>query len=80
LDLNTQIKCSVARCARVSYVNHDGTSPDVEKDMELYERLVGSEPMHASPIEHQACPNQGMWSGNFFGWEQFRKVIDQWEI
>jgi thymidylate synthase ThyX len=77
LDLNTQIKCSVARCARVSYVNHDGTSPNVEKDMELYDRLVGGEPMHASPIEHQACPNNGIWSGNFFGWEQFRKTVER---
>jgi thymidylate synthase ThyX len=77
LDLNTQIKCSVARCARVSYLNHDGTSPDVAKDMELYERLVGSEPMHASPVEHQGYPNNGIWSGNFFGWEQFRKSVER---
>jgi thymidylate synthase ThyX len=47
------LKVSVARCARVSYNNFDGTS-DVQKDIDLYEKLVVSEPLHASPAEHQA--------------------------
>ena len=56
LDLPTRIKCSVARCARVSYLNHDGTQPDVVKDIELHDRLVAGKPAHASPSEHQATP------------------------
>lgn len=48
---------SAARCARVSYLTHDGQKPDPKKDIELYERLVGSKPMHASPVEHQATPD-----------------------
>lgn len=50
------VKCSVARCARVSYLNHDGSKPNTRGDLELYERLVTAEPMHASPLEHQARP------------------------
>ena len=51
-DLIINIRCSVARCARVSYFNNDGTR-DIEKDLKLYDRLVGSTPIHASPAEHQ---------------------------
>jgi hypothetical protein len=47
------LKISVARCARVSYNNFDGTSDPI-KDIELYEKLVVAEPLHASPAEHQA--------------------------
>lgn len=47
------IKCSVARCARVSYMNHNN-SPDVEKDIALADRLL--EAGHMSPFEHQATP------------------------
>ena len=44
---------SAARCARASYNNHDGTKSTAEEDFGLYENLVGSEPLHASPTEHQ---------------------------
>ena len=71
-------KLSAARCARVSYLTHDGTLPEPEKDVALYERLVGSEPLHASPIEHQACNTIGLshWSKNFKGWQQFREQVE----
>lgn len=49
-----KLKVSVARCARVSYNNVDGTSSSIEKDLELYTKLVGSDPKHLSPTEHQA--------------------------
>jgi len=69
---------SAARCARVSYLNHDGTNPDVEKDLALADRL--RESCHMSPFEHQAqvTRNEGtaMW-GNFTGWDQFRKMLEQ---
>jgi thymidylate synthase ThyX len=48
-------KISAARCARVSYNNHDGSAPDLLSDCELYERLMSGFPKHASPTEHQAC-------------------------
>jgi len=54
LDIETAIKCSVARCARVSYNNHDGSKVDIAKDIALYEFLMESH--HFSPLEHQATP------------------------
>lgn len=73
------IKISAARCARVSYLTHDGKSPIYEDDIKLYERLVGSKPIHASPIEHQAKPafSEDCQSGNFRGWIQYRKIYEQ---
>lgn len=55
--LDSAIKISVARCARVSYLTHDGKTTTIEQDMALYDRLVGSVPLHASPAEHQATPD-----------------------
>lgn len=52
------IKVSVARCARVSYLTHDGRQTTLEEDIALYNRLVGQMPLHASPAEHQATPDQ----------------------
>jgi thymidylate synthase ThyX len=72
------LKISAARCARVSYLNHDGSTPNVEKDIELYKRLVGSEPLHASPVEHQAFPVfEHMRSRNFVGWRQHREILER---
>lgn len=57
LPVEDAIKVSVARCARVSYLTHDNQVPSIEQDLQLYERLVGSVPLHASPAEHQAKPD-----------------------
>lgn len=68
---------SVARCARVSYMNHDGRRSTLEEDRTLYNRLVGSSPKHASPTEHQARPlgDPMAVAGNFVGWIQYRKML-----
>jgi thymidylate synthase ThyX len=77
-------KLSVARCARVSYLTQDGKTPNVEDDLKLYDRLVGSAPLHASPAEHQATPDERWpagqwkrndWHSNFRGWIQYRKTL-----
>jgi hypothetical protein len=47
---------SVARCARVSYLTHDGVR-SLDDDVRLYNRLVTAVPMHASPLEHVARPD-----------------------
>src|SRR5260370_10843791 len=47
---------STARCARVSYLTHDGEEPNAVKDLDLFDKLVGAEPLPASPTEHQALP------------------------
>lgn len=77
LDIPTKIKVSVARCARTSYFYHDGKRPPIEKDLELYERLVGSKPQHMSPAEHVAMA----WATNrrfrnLDGWMQWRIFVE----
>jgi thymidylate synthase ThyX len=72
------VRLSTARCARVSYLTHDGKAPDVQSDLALYDRLVGSDPKHMSPTEHQAFPVafDGMES-NLRNWTQHRKFIEK---
>lgn len=67
-----ELKCiSTARCARISYLTHDGLR-DTAKDLKLFERLRTQG--HWSPFEHIATPlDQRRYEGNFFGWKQFRK-------
>lgn len=73
LPIEDRLKVSVAKCARVSYLTHDGTR-DYTKDLELFERLYSSG--HFSPFEHVATPtHKGYRSGNFSGWLQYRKVL-----
>lgn len=68
---------SAARCARVSYNKHDGTAPDAESDLKLYDRLVGSKPIHASPTEHPAIEAVSLNGyANFRGWRQLRQCIE----
>jgi len=71
-------KLSTARCARVSYLNHDGTAPNQEADLALFLRLMGSDPKHASPSEHQAFRglDPTLWSRNFRGWVQHREFLE----
>jgi hypothetical protein len=72
------IKMSVARCARVSYLNHEGKNPTLEEDLRLYDRLLSGMPIHASPAEHQGQAKRfpEHLSGNFHGWEQYRKTLE----
>lgn len=70
---------SAARCARVSYLAHDGTQPSWEKDLDLARRLQDDH--HMSPFEHaamcSACSRTPAECGNFGpGWIQFRKMIE----
>lgn len=96
--MSIPLKCSVARCARVSYVKHDGQTPSIKDDLTLYDRLVSRHPIHASPAEHQATPDvllnpaglhssnppnawqSPMAHGNFNGWVQYRKTLDNENI
>lgn len=71
------IKRSVAKCARVSYLTHEGKQSTIEEDLALYDRLLAAQPLHASPAEHQATPVEDpeFRSGNFRGWIQYRKTL-----
>jgi thymidylate synthase ThyX len=84
-------KISVARCARVSYLTHEGKR-DIQADLDLHDKLLTSG--HLSPFEHVARPakvlvgntlnedatrgvfdKNAFWCGNFRGWIQLRKLI-----
>ena len=81
------IKLSVARVARVSYFNFEGKEPNPEADLKLYDKLVGSVPIHASPAEPQATPDEYVYEdrqwmnshlhGNLRGWVQYRKYLEK---
>jgi len=76
LTLIEKIKVSVARCARVSYLTHNGLR-DIQEDIKLYDRLLESK--HMSPFEHVACPLSNpfnRWSSNFKGWLQHRTLVE----
>lgn len=69
--INDVVRISVGRCARVSYLTHDGKR-DPQADIELHDRLMKSG--HWSPFEHVAqATKYQQWDGNFFGWMQYRK-------
>lgn len=87
---NQLLQLSVGRCARVSYLTHDGKR-DRDEDIVLHDRLAktaseGTDPMHASPFEHQAralpvvkttgTTKYPTRAGNFEGWLQYRKLFD----
>lgn len=91
LEWNYWKKVSVGRCARVSYLTHDGKR-DHQRDVELHDRLLRNG--HMSPFEHVATPltywterkDPGInpastFSGKFRGWHQFRKDIPyEWDF
>ncbi len=54
-DVDVLTKRSAARCARVSYLTHDGQK-SLEADTALWDTLTTSEPPHWSPLEHVATP------------------------
>ncbi len=55
IDLETAKKIDAACCAQVSFRKLDTT---ISKALDIYERLAGSVPVHASPFEHAATPIQ----------------------
>ncbi len=74
LPIEEQQKISVARCARVSYLTHDGKR-DIQADLDLFARLKTDG--HLSPFEHVATPAEDVeFHANFKGWVQMRKAIE----
>lgn len=79
-DMEFLAMMSAARCARVSYLNHDGTRPNVERDIKLAQLL--RDESHMSPFEHQAYvgPNvrgSTLQSNLHPEYTQFRKVLER---
>ena len=73
LELEERKKISVGRCARVSYLTHDGIR-DIVEDINLAMKLWEAFPRHDSPFEHVATPSQWQTTGNFNGWDQLRHI------
>lgn len=84
--VNLLRKVSTARSARTSYLLHDGKASTVAEDLALHDKLVVSKPLHASPAEHQATPDElsnapflkykhEELHGNLTGWIQHRKML-----
>jgi hypothetical protein len=80
-DLEMRLRISVARCAWVSTMSHDGerSYDAIEK---MWDRLTTAEPMHASPLEHQATPRSYLAPqvGNLRGWAQLRHMVEHKEV
>lgn len=76
--ITSLLAMSAARSARVSYLTHDRENPTLDKDMDTYRKLVGSEPLHASPLEHQAYNSGEERSSRNFtgGWVQHRVFLE----
>ena len=85
--LGDALAISSSCCAQVSFRLLDDS---LDKAKRIYDRLVASKPVHASPFEHQATPMTGdvwdagtthkdaygeLWSGNFKNWVQHRQII-----
>lgn len=84
-----KVKIATARCARISYNNFEGKD-DYEADLELHDRLLFSG--HFSPFEHCAktmnafefhnhslVQNEKIQfgiCGNFYGFIQYRKMLE----
>ena len=79
LSTEDKIKVSVGRCARVSYLTHNGIR-DTQADIDLHDRLQQSK--HFSPFEHIARAElyddaeYRTLNGNFSkSWVQYRKLL-----
>lgn len=76
-NYKTLMKISAARCARVSYNNHDGSKPNIEKDLALYDHLYDGR--HMSPMEH-ACIRDDDYRkyANLTGWKSLRYLVENY--
>lgn len=80
------IQASAARCAWVSYENHDRDA-SVEAHLRTYKSLFAEVPVHGGPVEHQGTPMHPAWQAafprlrsNLVGFLQARKLIKHEEI
>ncbi len=80
VELPDLIKFSAARCAWVSYENHDRDGSPVAL-LGTWGKLLGGSPKHASPVEHQGTPFMSAFprrlESNLKGWLQARKLLTQ---
>jgi thymidylate synthase ThyX len=79
-DINELIKVAVGRCARVSYLNHDGVR-NLADDVKLHDRLLTSKPAHLSPFEHVAFAlGNSEKRANFAGFQSYRFDVERNQV
>lgn len=78
ISLADALKISTSCCAQVSYRKNNES---LEKAIEIHNKLLYSNPKHASPCEHQATPiltdDTTIFSRNFRCWDQYRIIVEQ---
>ncbi len=67
VSLEEAIAISSSCCAQVSYRRLDDS---LEKALDIYDRLVNSKPVHASPFEHQATPMDADQTAVPYNWQE----------
>lgn len=73
--LEVLLQVSLARCARVSYIQHGQKAKSIQTDLGLFDRLLaGSAGGHWSPFAHPAVAFNGN-SGPYIGWKGYRKFF-----
>jgi hypothetical protein len=85
-------KLSSSRCARVSYMKHDNTSPSIQDDLELYNQLAvrpytdkretfypENDPVHLSPLEHQAKPMEWSREDTYIDVANIHELVEDWD-
>ena len=75
-SVEDQLKISASCGAQTSYRALDTS---IEKALDLYDRLVGSDVLHASPFEHpcRVLQKGERQKGNLRGWHQLRTDIEK---
>ena len=83
-SIDGMLRLSTARCAHLSYTTTVGGEPlGLAQANRIWEQLLGGDPIHASPAEHQCTPDEHdiegwlhEWQqGNLVGWRQHRKLL-----
>lgn len=75
-DEETAKKISVSCCAQVSYRKLDTS---MEKALDIFQKLVSGDRLHASAFEHVCTPILGYDApllGNLKGWTQYRHIVE----
>lgn len=76
MTVHERLLASAARAARTSYLNHDGSNPQLAKDLALAQLL--RDQWHMTPFEHQARPIRAhLRSGPLLGWESQRTSMER---
>lgn len=73
LPLLDKLKISASCCAQVSYRKLDTS---IEKSIDIYNKLVGGQKLHATPFEHQFAWDSSSNVGNITWGRQFRHIIE----